>query len=71
LPEKIHLLILETEIETESGKENEVLSFVHFSGYQENPFKYLKKIFLILSSKKMKDERHFRIVSLSDTGSFI
>jgi N-acetylgalactosamine-N,N'-diacetylbacillosaminyl-diphospho-undecaprenol 4-alpha-N-acetylgalactosaminyltransferase len=28
-----------------------VLSFVHFSGYQENPFKYLKKLILILSSK--------------------
>jgi glycosyltransferase involved in cell wall biosynthesis len=56
LPEKeIHLLILgngDRNTLEKVAKESGVLRFVHFLGYQENPFKYLKKArFLILSSK--------------------
>jgi N-acetylgalactosamine-N,N'-diacetylbacillosaminyl-diphospho-undecaprenol 4-alpha-N-acetylgalactosaminyltransferase len=56
LPEKkIHLLILgdgnKTPLE-KVAKENKVTNFVHFLGYQENPFKYLKRArFLMLCSK--------------------
>jgi N-acetylgalactosamine-N,N'-diacetylbacillosaminyl-diphospho-undecaprenol 4-alpha-N-acetylgalactosaminyltransferase len=56
LPEKkIHLLILGdgNKIPLEKvAKENKVTDFVHFLGYQENPFKYLKRArFLTLCSK--------------------
>lgn len=51
----IHLLILgdgdRTSLETVVNKAN-VGGFVHFIGYQQNPFQYLKKAkFLVLSSK--------------------
>ncbi len=52
---KIHLLILgegdTTALEVKVKKSN-MEGFVHFIGYQQNPFKYLKKAkFLVLSSK--------------------
>jgi glycosyltransferase involved in cell wall biosynthesis len=55
LPEKqIHLVILGTgnkEPLEKIAKENNVLQYVHFLGFQTNPFKYLKKAkFLVLSS---------------------
>jgi len=55
LPEKeIHLVILGTGNKAPLEKiavENNVLQYVHFLGYQENPYKYLKKAkFLVLSS---------------------
>ena len=56
LPEKqIHLVILGTGNKEPFEKialENAVLQYVHFLGFQTNPFKYLKKAkFLVLSSK--------------------
>jgi glycosyltransferase involved in cell wall biosynthesis len=56
LPEKkIHLLILgngDRNTLKNIAKENKVEGFIYFLGYQENPFKYLKKAkFLTLSSK--------------------
>ncbi|WP_338407186.1 glycosyltransferase [uncultured Flavobacterium sp.] len=55
LPEnRIHLIILGTgnkEPLEKIASENAVLQYVHFLGYQENPFKYIKKSkFLVLSS---------------------
>jgi N-acetylgalactosamine-N,N'-diacetylbacillosaminyl-diphospho-undecaprenol 4-alpha-N-acetylgalactosaminyltransferase len=56
LPHKqIHLVILgngERALLEKTAKDNKVANFVHFLGYQNNPFKYLKKAkFLVLSSK--------------------
>ncbi len=56
LPQRhIHLVILGNGIKEPLKKvalDNNVEAFVHFLGYQNNPFKYLKKAkFLVLSSK--------------------
>ncbi|REG98465.1 glycosyltransferase [Flavobacterium aquicola] len=56
LPERnIHLIILgngNKDFLTQIAIDNNVLNFVHLLGFQENPFKYLKKSrFLVLSSK--------------------
>lgn len=56
LPKKdIHLVILgngDKEPLQKVARENNVEDFVHFLGYQNNPFKFLKKArFLVLSSK--------------------
>lgn len=56
LPKKdIHLVILgngDKEPLQKVARENNVEEFVHFLGYQNNPFKFLKKArFLVLSSK--------------------
>ncbi|WP_281226443.1 glycosyltransferase [Flavobacterium aquiphilum] len=52
---KIHLVIVgegNDEALKKVAGENGVIDFVHFLGYQNNPFKYLKKAkFLVLSSK--------------------
>lgn len=52
---KIHLVILgngDTQNLNKVAIENKVSDFVHLLGYQNNPFKYLKKAqFLVLSSK--------------------
>lgn len=52
---KIHLVILGKGDSSELkklAKECNVIDFVHFLGYQTNPFKYLKNaLFLVLSSK--------------------
>lgn len=55
LPKKeIHLIILgngNKEVLEKIAKDNNVFEYVHFLGFQDNPYKYLKKaIFLILSS---------------------
>lgn len=51
---KIHLVILgngNKEILETVAKNNDVFEFVHLMGFQENPYKYLKKaLFLVLSS---------------------
>jgi N-acetylgalactosamine-N,N'-diacetylbacillosaminyl-diphospho-undecaprenol 4-alpha-N-acetylgalactosaminyltransferase len=56
LPQReIHLLILgngDTETLKKVAVDSNVEAFVHLLGYQNNPFKYLKKaLFLVLSSK--------------------
>ncbi|MFV5699365.1 glycosyltransferase [Flavobacterium sp. ZT3R17] len=56
LPDKqIHLVILgngQRALLEKTAKDNKVENFVHFLGYQNNPFKYLKQSrFLVLSSK--------------------
>ncbi|MEO8235394.1 MAG: glycosyltransferase [Flavobacterium sp.] len=56
LPKKeIHLVILgkgNNEFYQNIAAENDILEWVHFLGYQDNPFKFLKKArFLVLSSK--------------------
>ncbi|PKB15700.1 glycosyltransferase [Flavobacterium sp. 5] len=55
LPKKeIHLIILgngNKEILEKIAKDNNIFEYVHFLGFQENPFKYLKKaLFMVLSS---------------------
>lgn len=54
LKNKIHLVILGTgnkEPYVKIASENGVLQYVHFLGFQENPFKYLKKAkYFVLSS---------------------
>lgn len=55
MEKKIHLLILgkgNSEDLQKVAKKLNVFDFVHFMGYQNNPFKYLEKaLFLVLSSK--------------------